>query len=321
MGLNTYLGKFFRFAKNPLPYFKVMVDFLLKIRSDVVSKVAPFSLLDDKYYLQYLFHKTFGYQLDLRNPQTFNEKLQWIKLYYRNSLFTKLADKYAVRSYVEEKIGTQYLPILYGIYEDPMNIQWDQLPGRFVIKATHGCHYNILCKDKSELDKAETKKQLNGWLNENYYEVASSREWQYKNIPPKIVIEEYLEGDKEKGLVDYKFWCFWGEPELITVHFDRFNDYKVAFLDENWKDSGIQFSKPRTNFIPEKPAHFEEMMLISRKLSEGIPHCRVDLYYFNNRIIFGEMTLCTGGGFDKFDSYESDLLFGKPFVLPLEIKN
>lgn len=293
----------------------------MKFRSNIVSKFAPFSFLDDKYYLEYLFHKTFGYKIDFNNPQTFNEKLNWIKLYYRNPLYTKLADKYAVRSYVEEKIGNRYLPTLYGVYEDPLDIRWDELPQRFVIKATHGCHYNIICNEKSDLDKEQIIGKLKAWLSENYYEVAPSREWQYKNICPKIMIEEYLDGDEENGLVDYKFWCFWGKPTYISVHFDRHTNYRVAMMNANWDFLDVNFSKPSLEFMPKKPERLEEMKSISMKLTEGIPHCRVDMYYFNDRIVFGEMTLCTGGGFDRFDTYESDLLFGQPFDLPQRIKN
>lgn len=288
----------------------------LKLKSDLISLIAPFSYLDDKFYLEYQYYNRFGHKLNLNDPQTFNEKLQWIKLNYRNPLYTRLADKLAVRSYVEEKTGTSYLTKVYGVYNDPANIDWNILPEKFVLKATHGCDWVILCKDKKSLDINKTINQLSNWLRINYYEAALSREWQYKNIPPNIMIEEYLEGDKKIGLVDYKFWCYWGEPTYITVHFDRFTDYKVAFLDANWQPVPIEFSRPSYKQVPQKPDKLIEMLSLSKVLSEGIPHCRVDLYYFNNKIYFGEITFCTGGGFDAFDSHESDLLCGKLFYLP-----
>jgi len=310
-----------RFLKNPTRYYSLRRIIFLKLRSEFISKISPFSILDDKYFLEYQFFKFMGYKLDFKNPKSFHEKLQWIKLYYRNPLYTKLADKFGVRSYVEEKVGSSILTNLFGVYENPMDIEWNELPNRFVIKTTHGCGWNIICKDKNKLDPEKATQRLSEWLNLNYYAIEVSREWQYKNIPPKIIIEEYLEGDEKYGLLDYKFWCFGGDPAFIDVDFDRFTEHKIGLFNKNWEVLNWSISKWSSDVMLEKPKHLEDMLNIAKKLSEGIPFCRVDLYYFNQTIYFGEITLCPGGGFEKFSSHEVDVFYGEQMELPPKMKN
>jgi len=308
--------KFFRFIRNPKHYIELISKGKINIWQIIISRVAPYSLIDDKLFIKQRFKRVFGYELNLKNPRTFNEKIQWLKLYYRNPLYTELADKYAVRSYVSEKIGSDYLVKLFAVYDDPNQIEWQSLPNKFVVKTTHSCGFNIICKDKNDLDIEGATKKLQKWIEFDYYKETNSREWHVKNIDPKIIIEEYLQGDKDFGLLDYKFFCYWGIPVFIEVHFDRFTNHTKKIFDSSWNELPYCHGFKMYDGNIEKPVKLGEMLDVSRRLSENTPFCRVDLYNFNDRVFFGELTLTPGGGFNKFDSYETDLLFGKNLKLP-----
>jgi len=314
------INKLVRFVKNPRRYYRSIEELFLRFRSEFFSHLSPYSFLDDKYYLEYHFYKRFSYRLNLQNPQTFNEKLQWIKLFYRNPLYTRLADKYSVRNYVQEKIGKSYLVNLLGVYEDAAEIDWNLLPNRFVIKTTHSSGWNIICNNKETLDIVKANAILNKWIKSNYYETTESREWQYKNIQPRIIVEEYLEGDKIFGLLDYKFYCYCGEPKFILVCYNRYSDLRINFFDTDWNPLDVRHGVPNSELIFKKPINLDKMLEISRILSKNIPFCRIDLYSVKGNIYFSEVTICPSGGFGKFDSYRSDLLIGKPFLLPKKLK-
>jgi len=313
------IKKLIRFIQNPKPYILLIADNLSKLGRDIVSLVAPYSFLDDKLFIKHRFEELLGYKLNLKCPKTFNEKIQWLKLYYRNPLYTKLADKYAVREYVKEKIGPNYLVKLLAVYDRPQQIDWQSLPDKFVIKTTHSSTLNILCEDKNVLDTQSAINKLENWMNFNHYRETNSREWHVKNIEPKIVIEEFLNGDPEFGLLDYKFYCYWGAIIYIEVHIDRFTSHSCNIYDLSWNQLPFLHGFPHSKKEIDKPNNFEEMLSIAHKLSQRIPFCRVDLYNFNDKIYFGEMTFTPGGGFDRFDSYVTDLLFGQPLSLPENI--
>lgn len=308
--------KLLRFLKNPKPYLDARELLFLQYRSELFSKCCRYSFMDDKHFLEYRFFTKIGYRLSLKTPRTFNEKLQWIKLYYRNPLYTNLADKYLVRSYVKDMIGEDYLVELLGVYEDPSEINWHTLPDSFVIKTTHSSGWNILCKDKSLLDPHEVTSTLRNWINTNYYESGGSREWQYKNIHPRIIIEKYLEGDKRFGLLDYKFYCYWGNPLYVQVISGRFSKKITNMYELDWSLSNIQRPNYDARINLPKPEKLDDMLAVSKELSKGIPFCRIDLYCFDNIIYFSEITFCPAGGFDKFNSYESDRILGEPLILP-----
>lgn len=191
----------------------------LRDRSALVFKIAPYSWLDDKYKIEYLFYKKMGYRLDLKKPITFNEKIQWLKLYYRNPLCILLSDKYLVREYIKTNLGSDYLVPLIGVYDSFEEINFNLLPRQFIIKMNHRSHWNIVCTDKECFNEAEAKTLINKWIKHNYY--WGAREWQYKDIIPKIVIEEYI--NDGSGLLprDYKVFCFKGKALIIRVITDR----------------------------------------------------------------------------------------------------
>jgi hypothetical protein len=262
--------------------------------------------IKDTYSLRKRYKKKFGTLPDLRTPVTYNEKIQWIKLNCRIPLYTLLADKYAVRAYVAERVGEEHLVELYDVF-DHWDIDFDALPESFVLRATHGCKWNIICKDKNTLDVDEAKRKMRKWFNSNFY--AQHHEWQYKHIPPRFVCEKYLE-DESGHLTDYKFICVGGEPLFLSAQRDRDNDKGYRYFNSEWQllpfDQGIA---PKWDSLP-RPDGLEKMFDIARALSSGLPMVRVDLYNVYGKIIFGEMTLTPGNGFRGFRPSEYDKTLG-----------
>ena len=265
-------------------------------------------------YAKSLFRSKTNSELNLDDPQRFTEKLQWLKLYDRKPIYTTLADKYSVREYVAEKIGSQYLTKLYGLFEKSSEIEWEKLPNRFVLKTNHGSHWIIRCKDKNFINRKKTCQELDSWLADNYY--YHEREWQYKDIPPKIMCEEFLEGDKKFGLLDYRIWCFNGQPKNIEVIIDRFGSTKRAFYDLDWQKMDVQITYPMITTEIPRPVQLAEMLSIAKSLSVGIPFVRVDLYNFEKKIIFGELTIHPAAGFQKINPPDFDYVWGRELILP-----
>lgn len=258
--------------------------------------------------------------LNLKSPKTFNEKMQWLKLYYHNPLLTQLADKYAVRDYVKAKIGEQYLTKLYGVWHSSNDIVFSELPNEFVLKATHASGTNILCRDKSKLDWDACCKEMAKWMNFDFYR--TGREWAYKNIAPKIIAEELLVENDGSQLKDFKVLCFNGNPKLIWVDIDRFSNHRRNFYDLNWAfqpNKRIEYPNA-PDVIIEKPYNLDEMIAAAQKLSIGLPHVRVDLYSVNSkRLVFGEMTFYSGNGEEHFSPREFAMELGCLLELPSEL--
>lgn len=276
-------------------------------------------LIPDKLFLKIKFKYHIGKKLNLKNPQTFNEKLQWLKLYDRNPLYTKLVDKYEVRKYIAETIGEEYLIPLIGIYNSIEEINWNSLPNKFVLKCTHGSGANIICSDKSKLDIEDAKIKLKKWMQRNWYWYG--REWPYKNVKPRIVCEKYMVDESGTELKDYKIFCFNGEPKLIQVDYNRFSGHKRNLYDINWNYLPVSIKYPSyPNIIITKPKKLKEMLELARLLSKDYPHVRVDFYYVNNKIYFGEMTFYHGSGFEKFIPKEFEFKMGNLLKLPFENK-
>ncbi len=268
-------------------------------------------LLSDEQYIKINFRLAFGYAIDLNNPRTFNEKIQYLKLNYHADVLPRLVDKYEVRQYVKEK-GLEYtLNQLYGVYERVEELKFDQLPEAFVIKMTHGSSWNIICPDKNKLKWDERLRKLRGWQKENYY--FHSREWAYKQIRPRIIVEKYLDGDHGAGnsLSDYKIACFNGKPNFIIVMRDRNTGLRVNFYDLDWNLLPWRKKYPNARVTIPRPARLDEMLEIARKLSERLIFARIDLYDVQDKIIFGEVTLYPEGGFGKFYPDGVDLLLGE----------
>jgi hypothetical protein len=269
------------------------------------------ALFSDEQFIKRRYRWSFGREIDLNHPRTFNEKIQYLKLYNRQPGLCRLVDKYEVRQHVKEKGLEHILNQLYGVYEWVGDLKLDQLPDAFVIKMTHGSNWNIICPDKAKLKRDEALTKLRGWQKENFY--FHSREWAYKQVKPRIIVEKYLDGDHGAGtsLSEYKFYCFNGKPVTILLARDRFTDLRVNFYDLEWNLLPWRRKSPNASVNIPKPGRLGEMLEIARKLSEGLFFARIDLYVVQDKIIFGEVTLSPGSGFSKFYPDEADLALGE----------
>ena len=268
-------------------------------------------LVSDEKLIRRKFKKRLGREVNLKNPVKYNDKLQWLKLNWYDPMATKCADKYEVREIVKERIGEQYLNELIAVYESVDEIDIDKLPDKFVLKGTHGSGFNIICKDKSKMNWDEEFKKMRRWLRTNYY--LQNREWVYKDIQPRIICEEFLVQDDGDELRDYRFFCFNGRPKFITVDFSITEKQKTRRnlygLEWNLMDAEISYPK-ETNIQVEKPEKLEEMIELSKKLSSGFPHARVDFYYIDKRVIFGEITFFHQSGMGRINPEEFEVDMG-----------
>lgn len=296
-----------------------------KIKSVFKEPIKLISFLDskgflnfmsDKAYLKLYYRLKFNKKLDLKNPQTFNEKLQWLKLYDRNPEYTNMVDKYEVKALVSEKIGKKYIIPTLGVWDSFEDINFDELPNQFVLKCTHDSGGLIVCNDKAKLNIDEVRQKINKCLKHNYYYFG--REWPYKNIKPRIIAEKYMEDSKTKELRDYKFFCFNGEVKLVFIATDRQSneETKFDFFDENFKHLDFTNGHPNAFKKPEKPINFELMKKLASKLSKGIPQVRIDFYEVDKKVYFGEITFFHWSGLKPFEPEEWDLKFGKMIKLP-----
>lgn len=252
-----------------------------------------------------------GRELNIDNPVRYTEKIQWLKVFYRNPYMPVCSDKYEVRKYLRKRGYGYLLNELYAVVDNPDNIDINDLPNKFVIKATHGSGWNFICRDKAHVKWFLYKLIMKSWLKQNLF--FYGREWNYKVIKPRIIIEKYIENEGEQ-LTDYKFFCFDGVVKYIQVDRDRFTDHKQSFFDVNWQPMNFTVSN---EFIDEKiPDEIEEMIKIATDLSQGFPHVRVDLYDVNHKIYFGEMTFFDGSGFYSFHPDSIDFEWGKQLKLP-----
>ena len=275
------------------------------------------NFIPDKAYLKAVFKAETGYQLDLEHPRTYNEKLQWLKLYDRKPEYVMYADKYKVRDYIAKTIGDQYLIPLIGMYRKAEEIPWGELPNRFVLKCNHASGTNVICKKKADLDIVSTGKKLNAWLKKNAF--WGAREWCYKDIEPCIICEEFIETQDGNTPDDYKFMCFNGVPRLIQVHHDRYGDHTLDYYTPEWKKSELQRIDANISskdvYRPEK---LDEMLSIAKRLSKDMYYARIDLYHVNGKVYFGEITMYPTGGFSTFTRHEDDLLLGSYIKLPTD---
>jgi len=284
--------------------------FLGKIRDKVYEMALKCADVkgNDELYLSIMFFHRLGYRLNLKKPVTLNQKIQWIKLYDHNPLYTKYADKYCVREHIKETIGEEYLIPLIGVYEAAEDIDFSILPDQFVLKCNHGAGYNIICKDKSMLNQDEIVSILAGWLKDPFY--SYKREYHYKGIKPLILCEKFMKDVNADELNDYKFFCINGRVVFIQVDYDRYHHHTRNIYDLNLKLMNVRITFPN-NSSPEKPLpkQIPEMINIAESLSVGFPIVRVDLYLVNGVVYFGEMTFTPGAGFSRYipRSYEYEL--------------
>lgn len=300
----SFRKKVYKLIKNPY------------ILASYLGTKGYLNWLSDDRYLNIMYKSKMNKKLDLDNPVTFNEKLQWLKINDRNAIYTKLVDKYEVRESISSLIGKDYLIPLIDVYDNFDEIDFDDLPNSFVLKCTHDSGGVVICKDKSKFDKEMARRKINNSLKRNYY--YTCREWPYKNIKPRIICEQMINSENGKLPVDYKFHCFNGKVDNVMLCVDRDSgNPKFYFFDREWNllrynKAGINADK---NFTLPKPKMIDEMFNVAEKLAKDLPFVRVDLYCENNKIYFGELTFFPDSGFDSNLLEETDLLFGNKIKL------
>lgn len=288
-----------------------------KYRFIVASNRGCCQKTSDKDFLHKKFNYTVNRNLDLDNPKSYNEKLQWLKLYDRKPEYTRMVDKYEVKKLVSELIGEEFVIPTIGVWDKFDDINFDSLPEKFVLKCTHDSGGLVICKDKSHFDKKAAKKKISKCLKRNYY--YSHREWPYKNVKPRIIAENYMEDTKTAELRDYKFFCFDGDVKALFVATERQKageEVKFDFFDENFNHLPVKQGHPNAEVTPEMPERFEEMKRLASVLSQNIPHVRVDFYEVDGKVYFGEMTFYHFSGFVPFEPEEWDYKFGEWIELP-----
>ncbi|AKA34106.1 glycosyltransferase [Flagellimonas lutaonensis] len=286
---------------------------LRKIGLGLLKKMK---FLPPETYVKIYYEYYTGKKLDLDNPVEFNQKIQWLKVYYKPPILTQLVDKYSVREYVAEKIGKKYLNQLLLVAEKPSEINFDKLPNRFVVKGVHGYNFNLIVKNKEQLNKTKARLKFRKWLAKNQY-YRGGLEWAYKNVPRRLIVEKYLEEPGKKTLYDYKFYCFKGMPKFIQVDIDRGYDPKIAFYDLKWNK--LPISKGKKGMYEgtvKKPEKLYEMIGLATVLADNFPFVRIDLYFVQQDIYFGEMTFYPGDGRQEFKPDLYNKVFGDYLDLP-----
>lgn len=305
--------KILKYIKNPL----LVIKYLKAKR--LASKYGQ--SLSDQEYLKKAFKLNMGKELNLENPQTFNEKLQWLKLYNRKPEYTVMVDKYAVKKYVADKIGEEYIIPTLGVWDKFEDIDFDVLPDQFVLKCTHDSGGLVICRDKKQLDLKKAKDKIEKSLKRDFY--LTTREYPYKDVPRKIIAEKYMVDESGTELKDYKFFCFNGKVKLLFVAKDRMKEgeeTKFDFFDENFNHLPFTNGHPNSEPPYYKPENFEKMKELAEKLSTGIPHLRVDFYNINGKIYFGELTFFHWSGMVPFKPEEWDYKLGEWIELPVKEK-
>ena len=293
---------------------------------DAVLRRCGRWIKNDKLYLSLRWWCRMGYCLDWEHPQTFCEKIQWLKLYNRKPEYTNMVDKYAVKEYVAGKIGLEHIIPTLGVWDKPEDIDWDSLPDQFVLKTTHGGGGGgvVICKDKQTFNKTDAIEKLARSLAQDIY--MNLREWPYKGVPKRIIAEKYLEEriadnrPSTSDLTDYKFYCFNGEPRYCQVIRDRHMKETIDFYDMNWNHMPFYGLNPvaKNGLNPvAKPVHLEIMIDIARKLSKGMPFARIDLYEISNKEYFGEITLYPASGLGLFTPIDWNTKMGELITLPI----
>lgn len=282
-----------------------------------IGKSKLSHIIPDKMYLKLQHRLYVGCKLDLKNPKTFNEKLQWLKLYNRNPEYSVLVDKYEVKKYIADTIGEQYVIPTLGIWNSVEEIDFNLLPNQFVLKCTHDSGSTIVCKDKSSFDIESAKSKLSQKMKLNMF--WWGREWPYKNVKPRIIAEAYMEDPSTSELRDYKFFCFNGVSKALFIATDRQDattETKFDFFDMEFNHIDVRNGHPNADKQLAKPQRFDEMITLAEKLSTGFPHLRVDFYEVDGKIYFGELTFYHWSGLVPFEPKKWDYKFGEWIELP-----
>jgi hypothetical protein len=270
--------------------------------------LATTKIIPDRIYLEIAYRIVAGKKLHLNSPKTYNEKMQWLKLYNRRPEYIQMVDKYEVRKFVTECVGAQYLIPLLGVWDKTEEIDFSLLPAKFVLKCTHDSHGIVICNEKSHLDISKARAILDKGLSSNFY--YQGREWPYKYVKPRIIAEKYMENPGENQLTDYKVYTFNGKAKFIQVDFDRFTNHRRQFYSTDWVQLDISWhiKSDRVKKIP-KPSVLNQVIKLSEGLSKGIPHLRTDFYIIGSMVYIGEMTFYSGSGFGKWtpDSFDAEM--------------
>lgn len=286
-----------------------------------LGKILRGNIFLDKIYLGLLYRYHFHKPLNWKEPLTYSEKLQWLKVYYKNTQYTKLVDKYEVKNYVAEVIGKEFVIPTLGTWEKFEDIDFELLPDKFVLKCTHDSGGLVICNNKEKFDIEEARKKINHCLKRNYY--WNNREWPYKNVKPRIIAEQYIEEASDMGLIDYKFFSFDGEVKVLFIATNRNSSEETCFDFYDLEFNHLPFTNghPNAKSMPVKPKNYEMMLELATILSKGFPHVRIDFYNLNGKIYFGEMTFYHWSGLVPYNPEEWDYKFGEWLKLPLPIIN
>jgi len=300
--------------------FKKIFDYLyFRIGRKIYAYPEYRKYMCDKMYLQHYWKDIMGYYMDFDNPTTYNEKLQWLKLYDRKPIYTKMVDKYLSKEWAANIIGQEYIIPTINVYKCFDDINFDELPNQFVLKCTHDSGSVVVCKDKQTFDKKKAQKVLEKGLNTDFYSIA--REWPYKNVKPQIIAEEYKEDNTTKQLADYKFFCFDGKVKALFIATERQNESsetKFDFFDEKFNHLDFTNGHPMADITPNKPECFDTMVQLAELLSKNIAHVRVDFFQANGKVYFGEMTFYHWSGTMPFKPQNWDKIFGDWIKLPTQ---
>ena len=283
----------------------------------LLSKLGMKRSEPDDVYLRHVYKAHFGKELDFDHPRTFNEKLQWLKLYDRNPLYTALVDKVEVKEHVARIIGNEYIIPTLGVWNNVDEIDFGALPDQFVLKCTHDSASVFICRDKKAFDVDGVRKKLEKAMRKNFF--WGGREWPYKDVKPRILAEQYMEDSTTNELRDYKFFAFDGTVRALFIASDRQKpdeETKFDFFDMDFHHLPFTNGHPNATHPIEPPQSFELMKELSAKLSKGIPHVRVDFYEVDGKVYFGELTFSHWSGFIPFDPEEWDYTFGSWLTLP-----
>jgi hypothetical protein len=292
-------------------WFSMMRSWLYTVTTLIVYYIRRFLICHG--YVEFVYRIKFGRAPNYITPQTFNEKLGWMRRYDDNPLYTILADKIAVRNYVRDRVGQDVLIPCYGIWKTAAEIPFETLPGRFVLKCNHESGFVVLCRDKAMLDQRFVRSQLATRLRMNYYYFWGER--LYRNIPPQIMAEELLMDEHGKEPIDYKFHCFNGVPQYIYAVKDRHSKFVGGFYSPLWELLPFNASHTPPKILP-RPNQLQQMLDIAGSLSRGLYYCRVDLYAVQEKVYFGEITILSGAGLYVFSPDIYDFYWGKRLILP-----
>lgn len=286
-------------------------------RKFLIRQLKKWTFLPQKIFLPFLYEHFTGKKLNLKKPVEFNEKIQWYKVYYQPKILNFLIDKIEVKKYVEEILGKEYLNETLAEFDKVKEIQFSNLPKKFVVKATHTNKQNLIVTDREKINIKKLKIKFRKWFLTNQY-YKNGQEWGYKDIKPRILVEKFLKEDDKDDLTDYKFFCFNGEPKFLEVHIDRTSNYIREIYDLNFKrlpfNKGVNSSLFNSSI--SKPDNFEEMIDVAKKLSKPFPFVRVDLYSLSGKTIFGELTFYPADGRKDFYPDKYNRIIGDYFVLP-----